>query len=431
MSGYKKNLILLIITLVFVSCSAKMPQDEKKSFDFVAVQTKEFEMEDFYIMYALEMENERYFANAKDVYLKLFEATNKYEYLVNYSIISTQIGDYKDVKNKFLQYFIPNIKEEEILKRLYSYSLLRLDELDSALNEAISLTNKYESAINYELLATIYLEKKEYEKAVLYFDKSLELDYLINVLLSKTSVLFYDLNEQKKGAKELQKYLRRDYDFNIAYQLAMFYKDMQDTKSLKNLLVELYVKYKADDDSLQVSNTRALMVDYLDVEDIIDVLEKNKVDDTFLLNEYYRAEKYDEKAYKLLDKLYKESLNKDFLAQQAILEYELAKDKKAVLNSVIEKFEIALEDLDNDIYQNFLAYLLIDYDIDYKKGLYLVDLALKQDPTNIAYIDTLAWGQYKIKNCIDAYKNMKQIVDEVGLEDEEIALHWEKIKECK
>jgi hypothetical protein len=26
---------------------------------------------------------------------------------------------------------------------------------------------------------------------------------------------------------------------------------------------------------------------------------------------------------------------------------------------------------------------------------------------------------------------MKQVVDEVGLDDEEIKLHWEKIKECK
>jgi hypothetical protein len=26
---------------------------------------------------------------------------------------------------------------------------------------------------------------------------------------------------------------------------------------------------------------------------------------------------------------------------------------------------------------------------------------------------------------------MKKVVDQVGLEDEEIRIHWEKIKECK
>lgn len=432
MSSYKKNLIFLLITLFFASCSVKQPEDEaKRSLEFVAVQTKEFEMEDFYIMYALEFENSRYYINAKDLYLKLFEATNKYEYLVNYSVISMQIGNFKDVKDKFLKYFIPNIKEEELLQRVYGFALLRLDELDSALNTALALVNKYESAINYELLATIYLEQKNYEKAVFYFDKSLQYDFLVNSLLNKTSIMFFDLKEQNKAIRELKKYLKqKDYDFNIAFQLVTFYADMKSNEDLKDLLEELYLKYKDEDDSLQINNTINLMVDYLDEEEIIEILEENRIEDTFLLELYNRTNNY-EKGYKLLDKLYKQSHNKDFLAQQAIVEFEMAEDKRAVLSSVINKFEIALEEVSNHIYQNYLAYLLIDFDLDVQKGLYLVNLALKQDPTNIAYIDTLAWGQYKIKNCIDAYKNMKQIVDEIGLEDKEIAFHWEKIKECK
>ena len=55
---------------------------------------------------------------------------------------------------------------------------------------------------------------------------------------------------------------------------------------------------------------------------------------------------------------------------------------------------------------------------------------LLQQPNNIAYIDTLAWGEYKIKNCKEANNQMKKVVDEVGLDDEEIKFHWEKIKEC-
>ena len=61
----------------------------------------------------------------------------------------------------------------------------------------------------------------------------------------------------------------------------------------------------------------------------------------------------------------------------------------------------------------------------------LVKKALVQEPNNLAYIDTLAWGQYKLKNCKEANKQMKRVVDEIGLNDEEIKLHWEKIKECK
>ena len=56
--------------------------------------------------------------------------------------------------------------------------------------------------------------------------------------------------------------------------------------------------------------------------------------------------------------------------------------------------------------------------------------ALEKDSSNIAYIDTLAWGEYKLKNCKEAFINMKKVVDEVGLDDAEIKLHWENIKEC-
>ena len=94
--------------------------------------------------------------------------------------------------------------------------------------------------------------------------------------------------------------------------------------------------------------------------------------------------------------------------------------KKLVLNSVVIKLKRALEKLDNHVYQNYLAYILIDFDMDVKKGVYLVKKALEKESNNIAYIDTLAWGEYKLKNCKEAYNQMKQVVDEVGLEDLEI-----------
>ena len=133
----------------------------------------------------------------------------------------------------------------------------------------------------------------------------------------------------------------------------------------------------------------------------------------------------------LLNKLYGNSNNLDYLAQQAILEFETASDKKLVLNSVVIKLKRALEKLDNHVYQNYLAYILIDFDMDVKKGVYLVKKALEKESNNIAYIDTLAWGEYKLKNCQEAFKQMKKVVDEIGLDDAEIKMHWQKIKECK
>ena len=75
--------------------------------------------------------------------------------------------------------------------------------------------------------------------------------------------------------------------------------------------------------------------------------------------------------------------------------------------------------------------MLFDFDMDVKKGVYLVKKALEKESNNIAYIDTLAWGEYKLKNCKEALKQMKRVVDEIGTDDYDIKLHWDKIKECK
>ncbi|MEA1914603.1 MAG: hypothetical protein U9N30_04720, partial [Campylobacterota bacterium] len=159
-------------------------------------------------------------------------------------------------------------------------------------------------------------------------------------------------------------------------------------------------------------------------------LEQERTDDAKLLQLYKKNNKIDQ-AMKLMQDIYLKTSNINIIAQMAIFEFESAQDKKKVLQSVISKFKDALALVDNATYQNYLGYILIDYDIDVPQGIVLVQSALQKDPNNIAYIDSLAWGQYKLKMCKKAYVNMKKVVDEVGLKDEEIILHWNKIKGCK
>lgn len=144
----------------------------------------------------------------------------------------------------------------------------------------------------------------------------------------------------------------------------------------------------------------------------------------------YKRTNQNSKALELAKKLYKEDSNIDLLAQIAILEFESADDKKEVLDSVIKKFNDVLTVLDSHVYQNYLGYLLIDFDIDVKKGLLLVEKALAKAPNNIAYIDSKAWALFKLNRCNEAYSFMKKVVEEVGASDAEIKIHWEKIKEC-
>ncbi len=183
---------------------------------------------------------------------------------------------------------------------------------------------------------------------------------------------FFQLNRQKDAVENLKDYLpKSQYDFNIALQLLTFYNQLNDKQNIQSLLKEMFLYYKNSEDALQLNKTANLMFQNFEANDIIIFLEGNNLEDDFLL-ELYKRTKQPEKAYNLLKKLYTNSSNPDYLAQQAIIEFELAEDKNSVLASVIEKFNISLKTSSNPIYQNYLAYLLIDYDIDIPKGLVLV-----------------------------------------------------------
>jgi len=112
--------------------------------------------------------------------------------------------------------------------------------------------------------------------------------------------------------------------------------------------------------------------------------------------------------------------------------FELADNKREVLKHVIANFELALSSgINNATFQNYYGYLLIDYDIDVNKGIELVKEALKKAPNNIAYLDSLAWGYYKINDCKNAYKVMSKVISLATSKDLEMQLHWNRIKDCK
>lgn len=429
----KKNLIIVfLITLFFSACVSKKLETTKSNDKvFEKVETKQFELEDFYIMYALEMENERVYYEARDVYFKLFEHTNKYEYLVSSVSLATQLKDYVFVEAAIAKYLRSNIKEEEVLLRLYSFAQLKLDKLDEAAKNAEELVSLYPNELNYDVLGTVYITQKQYLKAHDAFYKAFVISPNTNTLRTIANLEFFQLNRQKEAVSKLEDSIKKyDYDFNLSIQLIAFYEILKDNEKIENLLKEMFFYYKNNDSQLQLNNTKTLFWKYIKKENIIAFWEANREKDDILVAAY-RATNQPEKAMNVLKELYEKSQNKEILAELAIVEFDMATNKKEVLKSVVEKLNTVLQTSNNHIYQNFLAYLLIDYELDINKGVALVKKALVQDPENIAYLDTLAWGEYKLRNCKTAYEVMKKVVDQVGLEDEEIRIHWEKIKECK
>lgn len=271
-------------------------------------------------------------------------------------------------------------------------------------------------------------------KAYELFDLSYKLTNSSNTLLTLTNIQFNNLFEKDKAIKKLENHIQMSgYDFNLSIQLLSFYEKENEKDKLIRVLKNMYFYYKNSDNQFLLNKTKVLFIKYVARDNInhaITFLEENKEEDENLLN-LYKVTNQTQKANDLLDRLYIKTNNLDYLAQQAIFKFEMTSDKESILDEVISKFDKVLENSSNPIYENYLAYILIDFNIDIKRGLVLVKKALETEPNNIAYIDTLAWGEYKLKNCKEAYIQMKKVVDEVGMDDEEIKLHWEQIQECK
>ena len=103
-----------------------------------------------------------------------------------------------------------------------------------------------------------------------------------------------------------------------------------------------------------------------------------------------------------------------------------------MIEKVVNYFDKALAGgIDDSIYLNYYGYTLIDKNIDIKKGMKIISDALVQQPDNTYYLDSLAWGHYKEKQCKKAYKMMKKVVDMEGLDEPEIAEHWDAIQKCQ
>jgi len=88
-----------------------------------------------------------------------------------------------------------------------------------------------------------------------------------------------------------------------------------------------------------------------------------------------------------------------WLANIAILKYEL----QYPLQNTIDDFERAINMGANEaVFLNYYGYILIDHSVDIAYGIELVKKALEQNPDSVYYLDSLAWGYYKLGKCDEA-----------------------------
>ncbi len=362
---------------------------------------------------------------------KLFEMTNNEAYLLEYFYASLRYRKINDVI-KELKSILKKKKSKDLYELLAS---LYANEGDTkGLIDLVNAMGMKDISSMYELAYLYAMEGNDTKALSLYKqiykkDKSWEsLKGILSTLarLKKLSeakkILWREIHKNSKLPKEAYSVLLGLINEHKEPQKAIFAlkKLYQETKKVEYLksLISLYIYTK-------------------EYNQLIDLLEKTHYDNK-LLYELYLSKEELIKAYKLIYWNYQKSKNPKWLAEEASLTYEIATRYKAldkrVLQRVGQLFEKAFKlGVSNASYFNYHGYTLIDHDIDIKKGIEYVQKALALEPNNVFYLDSLAWGYYKLHRCKEAKELMKKVQElrsKESLEDD-IIKHIKKIERCK
>ncbi len=398
-----------------------------------SLQSKELMVvsDDELIIRGLLYDEYKAYENARQVYAKLFDTTKAEVYLFKEATASLMGRTHIYESIKRLKAWNNTHPDTPEVQRLLIPLYLTVNQVNSAKIQAEYLLERSTNPLDLELASNPFLYTGEFKRALNLLSKVYEAMPREMILLRMADIMDEYTGERKRAIQLLETHRRMNISSNdVLVKLLVMYSKEQDIGGLMATYKALYKKDKDEKVLAKIIDTYAYKRDTLGA---IAFLEEQQAGD-MILYELYKSKKLFDKALKLVERKYSEDKNARWIAEKAILVFERSKDKdnKKMIAEVISLFEKAIASgVDDSIYLNYYGYTLIDKNVDLNKGIKVIENALKQQPDNTYYLDSLAWGYYKKKKCAEAYKLMKRVVDEEGLEEEEIIGHWEAIKKCK
>ncbi len=387
--------------------------------------------EDELIIRGLLYDEYKAYDNSYQVYKKLFDDTGEEVYLFREATAALMSRNHISESITRLKSWDEKYPGKVQVRRLLIPLYLTIRQVENAKKEADFLLEQSTELVDLDLASNSYLYAGNFKRALELLTRIYEDLPRESILLRMSEMMDQFTDERLKAIQMLETHRRMNITSNDVYlKLLELYQKERDVEGILGTYKALYAQ---DDNELYLRKIIDVYIYKRDIDSAIAFLEKTKAKDE-LLYELYKTKRYFVKALALADKLYSEDNNAKWIAEKGVLLFEKSEDKndKKMIASVIAQFEKAVK-LGNDdsIYLNYYGYTLIDKEVDVKKGMKIIEDALVQQPDNTYYLDSLAWGHYKNRDCGKAYKLMKRVVDEEGLEQSEISEHWQAIKKCK
>ncbi len=437
-----KTIILILLGLILTGCALKNkislqkePKEAIKANEIKIFKPKIDEKkykELSLLLEALYIKYQNPHATDYDIFYKLYKVTKNPDYLYEAArdIITYKPKDI-DKAIKIIKEGLKDNPDNEKLNKMLASLYLKNNQFKEALTISQKLLKKRKIKKYYIFNAISYLGLRDFKRAVKYYKKAYEISPDVEILNQIATILYQFMDKKEEAVNLIKEYIaKHGCDYYICEKLAQIYLNNKDLSNAIDIYKKIYEKYKEKKILRKITELYLFKNEYKEAINYIISTGGNED----LLIEIYIAKKDYKKAYNVAKRFYEKSKNPKILAKLAILEYEKAKIKdKKLLKKVIEKFKKSLPflspfDKENSLYYNYYGYLLIDHDIDVKKGIEYVKKALELEPASIYYLDSLAWGYYKLKKCKKAYEIMDKIVDKTN--EKEIIDHYKKIKKC-
>lgn len=387
--------------------------------------------EDELIMRGLLYDEYKAYENSYQVYKRLYDDTGAEIYLFKEATSALMS------RNHILESITRLKTWDEVnpdrieVRRLLIPLYLTIRQVKNATIEAEYLIEQSTEPMDLDLASNSFLYAGKFKRALDLLSRVYETLPREEILLRMTDIMDEFTGERQKAIQLLETHRRMNIVSHDVYvKLLLLY---QKEKDINGILETYKALYMHDNDEQYLTKIIDAYVYKRDLDGAIVFLEADESRND-ILYELYKTKKYFSKALALIDKLYDEDKNSKWIAEKGVLLFENSEDKndKKMIEDVISHFEKAIA-LGNDdsIYLNYYGYTLIDKEVNVKKGIDVIENALIQQPDNMYYLDSLAWGYYKERDCDKAYKLMKRVVDEEGLKEPEIIEHWDAIRQCK
>ncbi|MBE0495662.1 MAG: hypothetical protein IBX45_04580 [Campylobacterales bacterium] len=412
-------LIALIATLFLGGCAVSttdvpLPSPPRYS----------FEGEDLMALQALVAYHEGDAKTALYMFEELFDRTNKLEYIKE----ALNIGFSAALPvESLLEKALAHTPEDGDVVRVHVGVLLNNKAFEEAKMQMLRLIEREKTEQNLTILGSIHFHLKEYDLALKYYDSIYAESQSEESLLAIVDLLDVHLDRTNEAISYLETVRRMNGCTKpICYRLVQIYGK---TKNIDGLISTYKMLYEGQKEDQYAAKVVELLLFKRDFAGAIAFLNQSN-HDPLMLMDLHASRKAFGKAHDVAKRAYEDSGELNYLGRMAIYEYEHHKDAitKTLLSSVSAKFEKVIKTLEEPLYLNYYGYLLIDHDVDVAKGVALVKRALVKEPDSPYYIDSLAWGYYKLGRCQEAHDLMVSILNTIN--EPEVKEHYEKINAC-